>query len=136
MCYKGEKPLCWHGHGYLRLDGGTSPDERQRLMTRFNSDTAVFCFLLSTRSGGLGVNLTGADTVIFYDSDWNPAMDAQAMDRAHRVGQSRDVHIIDLFAPRQLKKISSSKLGKSRSFELITLTEGEFLQPAAQHGRR
>ena len=62
-------------------------------MDRFNKDDRLFCFILSTRSGGLGVNLTGADTVIFYDSDWNPTMDAQAQDRCHRIGQTRDVHI-------------------------------------------
>jgi len=73
-----------NGHTYLRLDGGTGVDARQRLMDRFNNDVRVFCFILSTRSGGLGINLTGADTVIFYDTDWNPAMDAQAQDRAHR----------------------------------------------------
>jgi SNF2 family DNA or RNA helicase len=73
-----------NGHTYLRLDGGTGVEARQRLMDRFNNDEKVFCFILSTRSGGLGINLTGADTVIFYDTDWNPAMDAQAQDRAHR----------------------------------------------------
>lgn len=62
-------------------------------MERFNADKRYFCFILSTRSGGIGVNLTGADTVIFYDSDWNPTMDAQAQDRCHRIGQTRDVHI-------------------------------------------
>ena len=56
-----------NGHTYLRLDGGTSVDQRQRLMDRFNNDEKVFCFILSTRSGGLGINLTGADTVVFYD---------------------------------------------------------------------
>lgn len=65
----------------------------QVLMERFNADKRYFCFILSTRSGGIGVNLTGADTVIFYDSDWNPTMDAQAQDRCHRIGQTRDVHI-------------------------------------------
>jgi SNF2 family DNA or RNA helicase len=63
-----------NGYTYLRLDGSTSVERRQRLMDRFNSDTKVFCFILSTRSGGLGINLTGADSVIFYDQDWNPAM--------------------------------------------------------------
>jgi len=62
-------------------------------MERFNQDEKIFIFILSTRSGGVGVNLTGADTVIFYDSDWNPTMDAQAQDRCHRIGQTRDVHI-------------------------------------------
>lgn len=63
-----------HGHTYLRLDGSTGVDRRQRLMDRFNNDPKIFCFILSTRSGGLGINLTGADSVIFYDQDWNPAM--------------------------------------------------------------
>lgn len=56
-----------HAHTYLRLDGATGVDKRQRLMDRFNNDTKIFCFILSTRSGGLGINLTGADTVVFYD---------------------------------------------------------------------
>lgn len=64
-----------NGHTYLRLDGSTGVERRQRLMDKFNNDEKVFCFILSTRSGGLGINLTGADSVIFYDSDWNPAMD-------------------------------------------------------------
>ena len=66
-------------------------------MERFNQDDKIFIFILSTRSGGVGVNLTGADTVIFYDSDWNPTMDAQAQDRCHRIGQTRDVHIYRYF---------------------------------------
>ena len=57
-----------HGHTYLRLDGATKPEQRQVLMTRFNQDDKYFCFILATRAGGVGVNLTGADTVIFYDS--------------------------------------------------------------------
>lgn len=63
-----------NGHTYLRLDGGTNVDRRQRLMDQFNNDPKIFCFILSTRSGGVGVNLTGADTVVFYDSDWNPGV--------------------------------------------------------------
>ena len=77
----------------LRLDGSTKVEQRQALMERFNGNKKYFVFILSTRSGGVGVNLTGADTVIFYDSDWNPTMDAQAQDRCHRIGQTRDVHI-------------------------------------------
>ncbi|KAM5125041.1 LOW QUALITY PROTEIN: helicase SRCAP, partial [Mantella aurantiaca] len=88
-----EQFLNYHGHIYLRLDGSTRVEQRQVLMERFNMDRRIFCFILSTRSGGVGVNLTGADTVIFYDSDWNPTMDAQAQDRCHRIGQTRDVHI-------------------------------------------
>ena len=72
-------------HMYFRLDGSTPIQQRQVLMDRFNADDRIFAFILSTRSGGIGMNLTGADTVIFYDSDWNPTMDAQAQDRCHRV---------------------------------------------------
>lgn len=88
-----EQFLSYHGYRYLRLDGTTRIEMRQAMMERFNADARIFVFILSTRSGGLGVNLTGADTVIFYDSDWNPTMDAQAQDRCHRIGQTRDVHI-------------------------------------------
>ena len=76
-----EQFLSYLGYRYLRLDGTTKVEQRQLLMESFNQDSRIFVFILSTRSGGLGVNLTGADTVIFYDSDWNPTMDAQAQDR-------------------------------------------------------
>ena len=66
-----------HGYTYVRLDGTTKPEQRQILMQRYNTNPKLFIFILSTRSGGVGMNLTGADSVIFYDSDWNPAMDAQ-----------------------------------------------------------
>lgn len=85
--------LNMHGYRYLRLDGATKVEQRQIMTEHFNNDKRIMCFILSTRSGGLGINLTGADTVIFYDSDWNPSMDKQCQDRAHRIGQTRDVHI-------------------------------------------
>ena len=62
-----------------RLDGSTKPESRIQIMEQFNRDPRIFCMILSTRSGGVGVNLTGADVVIFYDSDWNPTIDAQVM---------------------------------------------------------
>ena len=77
-------------------------------MERFNQDDKIFIFILSTRSGGIGVNLTGADTVIFYDSDWNPTMDAQAQDRCHRIGQTRDVHIYRYVRPMHSRYFRSS----------------------------
>jgi SNF2 family DNA or RNA helicase len=82
-----------NGFTYVRLDGSVKVDRRQVLVDKFNLDARVFLFLASTRAGGVGINLTGANVVIFYDSDWNPAMDRQATDRAHRIGQTRDVHI-------------------------------------------
>lgn len=78
-----------HSYTYLRLDGSTKPEQRQILMQRFNSNPKIFIFILSTRSGGVGMNLTGADTVIFYDSDWNPAMDAQVTLSSETLGCTR-----------------------------------------------
>jgi ATP-dependent helicase STH1/SNF2 len=79
-------------YAYLRLDGSTKADRRENAMHRFNApDSPYFVFLLSTRAGGLGINLATADTVIIFDSDWNPQMDLQAQDRAHRIGQQREV---------------------------------------------
>ena len=69
-----ESFLSMHGYKYLRLDGSTKVEDRQRLMERFNRDTKYFVFILSTRSGGIGINLTGADSCVMYDSDWNPMM--------------------------------------------------------------
>jgi SNF2 family DNA or RNA helicase len=99
-----EQFLTYHGLTYLRLDGATKIEQRQKLMDRFNNDARIFCFILSTRSGGVGINLTGADTVVFYDSDWNPTMDAQAQDRCHRIGQTRDVHIYRLISEHTVEE--------------------------------
>ncbi|CAN0559896.1 unnamed protein product, partial [Ectocarpus sp. 12 AP-2014] len=86
---------------------------------RFNPDPKLFCFILSTRSGGLGINLTGADTVIFYDSDWNPAMDAQAQDRAHRIGQTREVHIYRLVTSSSIEENILKKAQQKRHLDFL-----------------
>ena len=85
-----------HGFTYVRLDGSTKVELRQQIVDKFNTDPKVFCFISSTRSGGIGLNLTGADSIIFFDTDWNPAMDKQAQDRCHRIGQTRTVNIYRL----------------------------------------
>lgn len=78
------------GYKYERIDGGITGNMRQEAIDRFNAPGAQqFCFLLSTRAGGLGINLATADTVIIYDSDWNPHNDIQAFSRAHRIGQNK-----------------------------------------------
>jgi superfamily II DNA/RNA helicase len=115
-----------HGHTYLRLDGSTHVEARQQSMDRFNTDTKVFCFILSTRSGGLGINLTGADTVIFYDSDWNPAMDAQAQDRAHRIGQTREVHIYRLVSRATIEENILLKANQKRDLNRLSIEEGQY----------
>lgn len=87
-------------------------------MERFNRDKRVFAFILSTRSGGVGINLTGADTVVFYDSDWNPTMDAQAQDRCHRIGQTRDVHIYRLISQHTIEENIFKKAQRKVGFSL------------------
>jgi SNF2 family DNA or RNA helicase len=82
----------------LRIDGDTAPDKRLRIADEFNANPKITCFLLSTRAANTGLNLTGADTVIFYDNDWNPANDEQAIARAHRNGQSRNVTVYRLIS--------------------------------------
>jgi len=82
----------------LRIDGSTAPTKRAALAEEFNGNDGIHCFLLSTKAAGTGLNLTGADTVIFYDHDWNPANDNQAMDRAYRIGQTRNVTIYRLIS--------------------------------------
>lgn len=90
---------------YLRLDGSTKSDDRSDLLKLFNDPTSeYFCFLLSTRAGGLGLNLQAADTVIIFDSDWNPHQDLQAQDRAHRIGQKNEVRIMRLISSNSVEE--------------------------------
>ena len=91
----------YRGLSFCRIDGTTVGAERQAQIQEFQKPgSSVFLFLLSTRAGGQGVNLQAADKVILYDSDWNPQMDVQAMDRAHRIGQKKQVVICRLRCPR------------------------------------
>jgi len=89
-----QKYLKIRGHNFLRLDGQTPVQERQELIDTFNKDPSIFIFILSTKAGGLGINLTAANTVILHDLDFNPYNDKQAEDRVHRVGQKREVKVI------------------------------------------
>ncbi len=89
---------------YFRMDGSTNIADRRDMVNEFQVNENVFAFLLSTRAGGLGVNLTGADTVIFYDNDWNPTMDAQATDRAHRIGQTKPVSVYRLITKNSVEE--------------------------------
>ncbi|OAQ75158.1 SNF2 family helicase/ATPase [Purpureocillium lilacinum] len=91
-----EEYLTYRNFKYCRLDGSTKLEDRRDTVHDFQTRPEIFIFLLSTRAGGLGINLTSADTVIFYDSDWNPTIDSQAMDRAHRLGQTKQVTVYRL----------------------------------------
>lgn len=100
-----EDYLSWRGFGYLRLDGTTKAEDRGELLRKFNSkDSEYFIFLLSTRAGGLGLNLQSADTVIIFDSDWNPHQDLQAQDRAHRIGQQNEVRVLRLMTVNSVEE--------------------------------
>ncbi|KAI6007687.1 SNF2 family N-terminal domain-containing protein [Pisolithus orientalis] len=118
--------LNFHGYLYLRLDGATKIEDRQYITERFNADARVFCFISSSRSGGVGINLTGADTVIFYDSDFNPQMDRQCEDRAHRIGQIRDVHIYRFISSHTVEEAMLMKANQKRSLDEIVIQKGEF----------
>ena len=84
-------PFCY-------LDGSTKPRDRAAQVERFQTDESITAFLISVKAGGVGLNLTGADTVIHFDPWWNPAVEAQATDRAHRIGQTRVVTAYRLIA--------------------------------------
>ncbi len=96
MCDILEKFVRQQKHTFLRMDGDTPVTQRLQLVDRFNDDYSIFVFLLTTKVGGLGINLTGADRVIIFDPDWNPSTDIQARERAWRIGQKKDVTIYRL----------------------------------------
>lgn len=89
---------------FVRLDGQSALADRRDIVADWQANEELFVFLLSTRAGGVGLNLTAADTVIFFDSDWNPTQDLQAMDRAHRLGQERPVTVYRLISPGTIEE--------------------------------
>ncbi|CAD8150012.1 unnamed protein product [Paramecium pentaurelia] len=91
-----EEYMLHKGYTYFRMDGQCQINDRRDMVNEFQQNDKIFAFLLSTRAGGLGITLTQADAVIFYDNDWNPTMDAQATDRAHRIGRTKDVYVYRL----------------------------------------
>lgn len=98
---------------YMRLDGGTDANKRHAIVQTFNSDPSIDCLLLTTHVGGLGLTLTGADTVIFVEHDWNPMKDLQAMDRAHRIGQKKVVNVYRLVTKGTLEEKIMGYVGLS-----------------------
>jgi Helicase conserved C-terminal domain/SNF2-related domain len=105
-----------YGYGYERIDGGVTGYNRSAAITRFNQpDSKASVFLLTTRAGGLGLNLQAANTVIIYDSDWNPQGDLQAIARCHRLGQQKEVKVYRLLtrqtAETSMFQVASKKLG-------------------------
>ncbi len=116
------KRLNREGVSCLYLDGATHPEERQRLCDRFNGGDGKV-FLISLKAGGTGLNLTGADLVIHYDPWWNPAAEDQATDRAHRIGQTRDVDVIKLIAQGTIEeKVTDLSQRKRAIFDRVVIS--------------
>lgn len=109
-----------------RLDGRVSGNDRQKGIDRFNKDANSFVFLLSTRAGGVGINLTAADTVLIFDSDWNPQNDVQAMARCHRIGQKKQVTIYRLITRKSFESEMFDRASKKLGLEQAILGSRAF----------
>lgn len=115
-----------HKWPVCRIDGGVKADDRQEAIDDFNTDKNHRLFLLSTRAGGLGINLTAADTVILFDSDWNPQQDLQAQDRAHRIGQTKPVIVYRLATKGTVEQTLLEKADGKRRLEKIVIHKDKF----------
>ncbi|KAM5569323.1 putative ATP-dependent DNA helicase CHR12 [Rosa sericea] len=126
-----------HHFQYLRLDGSTKTEERGTLLKRFNApDSPYFMFLLSTRAGGLGLNLQSADTVIIFDSDWNPQMDQQAEDRAHRIGQKKEVRVFVLVSVGSIEEVILERAKQKMGIDAKVIQAGLFNTTSTAQDRR
>mmetsp|Transcript_37160 Transcript_37160/g.54676 ORF Transcript_37160/g.54676 Transcript_37160/m.54676 type:complete len:788 (-) Transcript_37160:71-2434(-) len=134
-----EDYLLWRNWKYCRIDGNTKIDERQRQMDVFNAEKTNgengtrndgkdrhFVFLLSTRAGGVGINLATADTCIIFDSDWNPHQDSQAQDRCHRIGQNRPVAVYRLLTAGSVDIHMMEKQISKKKLERMAIVGGDF----------
>ncbi|RDX84282.1 putative ATP-dependent DNA helicase CHR12, partial [Mucuna pruriens] len=126
-----------HDFKYLRLDGSTKTEERGNLLRKFNApDSPYFMFLLSTRAGGLGLNLQTADTVIIFDSDWNPQMDQQAEDRAHRIGQKKEVRVFVLVSVGSIEEVILERAKQKMGIDAKVIQAGLFNTTSTAQDRR
>lgn len=115
------------GIKHMRLDGTTKADDRQGMLERFNAPKSdYFMFLLSTRAGGLGLNLQTADTVFIFDSDWNPMMDLQAQDRAHRIGQTKEVRVFRLITACSIEEKILERANRKLRMDAQIIQAGQF----------
>lgn len=126
-----EEYLIKREYNYLRLDGSSKISQRKELVEQWQTDEDMFVFILSTRAGGVGINLTAADTVIFYDNDWNPTVDQQAMDRVHRLGQTKDVTVYRLITQNSVEEKVMERANKKEEVQKIVIKgnvfEGQYL---------
>lgn len=132
-----EDYFAYRGFKYLRLDGTTKAEDRGVLLKTFNEPgSEYFIFLLSTRAGGLGLNLQSADTVIIFDSDWNPHQDLQAQDRAHRIGQQNEVRVLRLCTVNSVEEKILAAAKYKLNVDQKVIQAGMFDQKSSSHERR
>ena len=121
----------WRGYKYCRLDGQTAHEDREKAIETFNAPNSdKFIFMLSTRAGGLGINLATADIVIIYDSDWNPQADLQAMDRAHRIGQTKTVKVFRLITENTVEERIVERADMKLRLDAVVIQQGRLVDAA------
>ncbi|KAH8068788.1 helicase [Aureococcus anophagefferens] len=121
---------------YCRIDGSTSGDDRDSQMDVFNAPgSEKFAFLLSTRAGGLGINLATADIVVLYDSDWNPQVDLQAMDRAHRIGQTKPVTVFRFVTEGTVEEKIIERADRKLFLDAAVIQQGRLAEQNAALGK-
>ncbi|XP_053532812.1 probable global transcription activator SNF2L1 isoform X3 [Ictalurus punctatus] len=126
----------WRGYEYCRLDGNTPHEDRQQAIEMYNApDSTKFIFMLSTRAGGLGINLATADVVILYDSDWNPQVDLQAMDRAHRIGQKKAVRVFRLITENTVEERIVERAEMKLRLDSIVIQQGRLIEQQNKMGK-
>ncbi|KAL1273965.1 hypothetical protein QQF64_026779 [Cirrhinus molitorella] len=126
----------WRGFEYCRLDGNTPHEAREQAIETFNApNSSKFIFMLSTRAGGLGINLATADVVILYDSDWNPQVDLQAMDRAHRIGQRKPVKVFRLITDNTVEERIVERAEMKLRLDSIVIQQGRLIDQQNKLGK-
>ncbi|XP_057429803.1 ISWI chromatin-remodeling complex ATPase CHR11 [Lotus japonicus] len=124
-----EDYLMFRGYLYCRIDGNTGGDDRDASIDAFNKPgSEKFVFLLSTRAGGLGINLATADVVILYDSDWNPQVDLQAQDRAHRIGQKKEVQVFRFCTEYTIEEKVIERAYKKLALDALVIQQGRLAE--------
>ncbi|XP_057416837.1 ISWI chromatin-remodeling complex ATPase CHR17-like [Lotus japonicus] len=124
-----EDYLMFRGYKYCRIDGNTGGEDRDASIEAFNKPgSEKFVFLLSTRAGGLGINLATADIVILYDSDWNPQVDLQAQDRAHRIGQKKEVQVFRFCSEFTIEEKVIERAYKKLALDALVIQQGRLAE--------
>ena len=130
-----EDYMRYRNYRYLRLDGSSKIEDRRDMVNDFQNRNDIFVFLLSTRAGGVGINLTAADTVVFFESDWNPTVDQQAMDRVHRLGQKKQVTIYRLITKGSIEERIVMRAKQKNEIQKVVIQGGQFRMEDFRSGR-